>query len=122
MQREFDVICVSESWLNDDDSTNEYMLDNYDVVVKNRNNKRGGGVMIYVLRSLKFKFVTELSESIDNVFECVSIEIETIKNKNIIVTCLYRAPGTNIEIFNEHLENLLSLVKQNKTYFLVGET
>ena len=91
------------------------------MVHKNRSNKRGGGVMIYILQSLKFKMITELSECIENVYDCVSIEIDTTKGKNIIVTCLYRPPGTNIDIFNDHLENLLSLVKQNKIHFLVGD-
>ena len=77
--------------------------------------------MIYILQSLKYKQINELSEVIDNVFESVSIEIETSNGKNIVITCLYRPPGTNIELFNEHLENLLSLVKLDKTYFLVGD-
>ena len=32
LEREFDVICISESWLNEDDNINEYLLDNYDMV------------------------------------------------------------------------------------------
>ena len=37
--------------------------------------------MIYVHNKLKFKKVSVLSESVENIYECVSIEIETVKNK-----------------------------------------
>ena len=73
--------------------------------------------MIYILQSLKFKQIKQLSEVIYNVFESFSIKIGTTNCKNIVI-CLYRPPGTNMELFNEHLENLLSLVKQTKTIFL----
>ena len=91
------------------------------MVYKNRTNKRGDEVIIYILNMLKFKLLPELSENIDNVYEYVSIEIDAVKSKNIIITCLKRPPGTNIELFNEHLEKLLRMVKENKSYFLVGD-
>ena len=121
LRREFDVICISESWLNDNDNINEFMLDNYDMVYKNRKNKRGGGVLIYVVQSLKFKEITEMTENIDNVYECISIEINMDRGKNIVITCLYRTTGTSIEVFLEYLENMLNLLKKNKMYFLVGD-
>ena len=121
LRRHFEVICISESWLKNDDNINDYMLDNYDMVYRNRTNKRGGGVIIYVSHVLKFKLLSELSENIDDVYECVSVEIATVKSKNITITCLYRPPGTNIELFNYYLELLLGKVNQDKTFFLVGD-
>ena len=62
-----------------------------------------------------------MTENIDNVYECISIEINMDRGKNIVITCLYRTPGTSIEVFLEYLENMLNLLKKNKMYFLVGD-
>ena len=118
LQRHFEVICISESWLKNDDNINDYMLDNYDMVYRNRTNKRGGGVIIYVSNVLKFKLLPELSENINDVYDYISLETDTVKSRYIIITCLYRPPGTNIELFNYYLELLLGKVNQNKIFFL----
>ena len=97
-----------------------YNIDGYDIVNINRSNKRGGGVMIYVSKSIKFKMVKNMSEAIDDLYECVTIEIESMKGRNTIITCMYRTPGTNIETYLEHLNKLSQKVK-NKTFFLIGD-
>ena len=56
--------------------------------------KRGGGVMIYVPKSLNFKVVEQMTECVDDFYECISIEIDVNRGKNIIVSCLYRTPGS----------------------------
>lgn len=47
---------------------------------------------------------------VDDVLECLSIEILRDKKKNIIVSCIYRTPGSNMNTFQnwmeEHLTNL----------------
>ena len=43
-----------------------------------------------------------MSEAIDDLYECVTVEIESAKGKNTLLTCMYRAPGTNIEIFLDY--------------------
>jgi exonuclease III len=103
-----------------EDNINEYNVEGYDVVNVNRTNKRGGGVMMYVLKSIQFKLVKNMSEAIDNLYECVTIEIETVKSNNTVITCMYRAPGSNIDTYLEYIENLL-LKLNNKTFFLIGD-
>ena len=40
-----------------------------------------------------------MSTVINIVLECVTFEILMEKNKNIVVSCLYRTPGSNIDSF-----------------------
>ena len=120
IDRKFDVICLTESWLTSDDNMNEYIIEGYECVNVNRIDKRGGGVMIHVSKSIKYKLVQRMSEAIDGLYECVTIEIETVKGKNTVITCMYRAPGSSIETYLEHL-NLLIQKLNNKTFFLVGD-
>ena len=99
----------------------DYTLDYYDVLNINRNNKRGGGVMIYVSKSLKYTKVQNMCEEVNDMYECIPIEIETIKGSNIIVTCIYRSQGSNIDDFTEHSETLFKKVKRNKALYLVRD-
>lgn len=41
----------------------------------NRKNKAGGGVAIYVSNKIKFKMIEKMAVSVDNLLECVAIEI-----------------------------------------------
>ena len=118
--RKFDIICLTESWLTAQDNLHDYDMEDYEIVNMNRYNKRGGGVMMYISKTIKYKLVKSMSEAIDTLYECVTIEIETAKGKNTLLTCMYRAPGSNIESFLEYLDNLIQQVN-NKNFFLVGD-
>lgn len=43
----YDIICLSETWLSDAVSDNTVMLNNYNLFRHDRQNKVGGGVAIY---------------------------------------------------------------------------
>ena len=117
----FDAICVSESWLTPHDNLNEYDIDGYETFQENRSDRRGGGVMIYVHKSLKAKQILRMSEVINDIYECVTVEIETERGSNIIISCLYRTPGSNIDMFTDKLEGLLQNLNHKKSYYLVGD-
>ena len=72
-------------------------------------------------KSLCYTMCQELSEVFDDLYESVSVEIQVEHGKNEIVTCMYRAPGTSIELFNYHIEVMLKKVNMNKNYYLVGD-
>ena len=44
--------------------------------------------------------------TIDDVLECITIEISMQKRKNVIVSCLYRTSGSKIEIFKDSMESM----------------
>ena len=43
---------------------------------------------------------------VDDVFECTTIEIQVSGYRNIIVSCIYRSPGSDVKVFSEHVEQL----------------
>lgn len=102
----FDVIAVSETWLSLISNTELCYLPGYDLCHKDRKNKRGGGVALYIKTSLKYKVVDRLSIVEDDGLECISIDICLHNKKNVIVSCLYRQPGSSIRIMNDTLENV----------------
>lgn len=40
--------------------------------------------------------------------ECITIEVSMGNKKNIILSCIYRTPGSNIDIFIEKIEHIFS--------------
>ena len=73
--------------------------------------------MIYVRNKIKHKVRLEFCEAIDDVYESISVELKIDNSKNNIITCLYKAPRTNLGLFNEHFGVLLDKVNLNKLLF-----
>ena len=116
----FHVIAISETWLDNDCDLQEYSLPGYDMFNSFRNNKRGGGVALYINNNLTVKKLSNFTNVIDDIMECVTVEIINKNGRNIIVCCIYRSPGTNIELFNDYIEGKLKQVK-NKPLYLCGD-
>ena len=90
LQQNFDIIAVSEAWLNND-SAQYYNLTDYNMYFINRSNKRGGGVAIYVRNTTSSNEIVSSSFSIDNISECVSIEIINSLLRDFRVYFIWRA-------------------------------
>lgn len=73
--KKFTIIAISETWL-DDGKVGNVGLEGYELYTTNRNNKKGRGVALYIDKSLRSKIVKNVSYSIDNVLDCVTVEIE----------------------------------------------
>ena len=101
----FDIIAISETWVSEPEQ-NKFNINGYDVYHTARKNKRGGGVALYVKQELECKFLSYKSSVVDDLFECCTIEILLSGHRNIIVSCIYRCPGSNTDIFTEHLLQL----------------
>lgn len=115
----FSVIAISETWISLEKGV-EFELDGYNLNYVNRGNKRGGGVALYVDRRLKYKIVESMTAAIDDICECITVEIDMGKRKNIIVSCAYRAPNNSIEKFKEVMESMATNTEQKVT-FLCGD-
>ena len=120
LDKVFDVIAISETWLKDSMNINEFSLQNYSMYNINRQSKRGGGVLLYVLNKYDVQTRNDMSFCEDDVFECITVELEIPNAKNIMLSCGYRPPGGNIELFNETFKKFLESVN-HKNYILCGD-
>ena len=84
----------------------------------------GGGVALYIKDHLTFKERSDLSifnEEIETYF----IELNRCElgiGKNVIIGVLYKPPNTDIEIFNEHLNQIMYTIKQErKLAYIMGD-
>ena len=123
IKHNFKVICLTETWCHEGDEKNSiFQIPNYSVIHQVRSqNKKGGGVCMYIHNSLTFKVIKELSESND-ANEALTIEIINKDSKNIIISLVYRPPGGHIKPFQKYCEILFDKRNVcNKPMFLVGD-
>ena len=45
---------------------------------------------------------------LESMLECMSIEMCKGKNKPVIISCIHRTPGSNIELFKEWMEEMFT--------------
>lgn len=110
----FDIIAISETWLDSKSSDNFFKLDGYEMCHIDRTNKRGGGVALYIKSQLKYSLNEKLSTTVQDLFECITVEI-ALPKKTITVSCVYRQPGSDIDVFIDNIEKLY-LHKKSDTY------
>ena len=81
----------------------DYELEGYEVCHKVRNTKRGGGVACYVKREHTCKYIHHKSIVVDDLLECVTVEIMIRGQKNVIISCLYMTSGSSANAFSQTL-------------------
>uniref|UniRef100_A0A669C5X4 Reverse transcriptase domain-containing protein n=1 Tax=Oreochromis niloticus TaxID=8128 RepID=A0A669C5X4_ORENI len=118
--KKFNIIAISETWL-DNEKVSEMGLEGYELFTMNRVNKKGGGVALYVDKVLKCSLIECMSSTIDDVLECVTIEIHVEKASNIIISCIYRTPGSCLDTFNEKLAAMFSNLNDKKVQIICGD-
>lgn len=116
----YDFVCLCEHWLNEL-SVESCNLENYTIANHfSRKDCKGGGVIIYIKNSFKFKKL----EIIDNIskereFEVVAIEI---KDLNIVIVCVYRSPNSPLPVFFDSLKTTLDILyKHGRAFFIYGD-
>ena len=117
--KEFDIICLSETWLNKSYTDEMVTMPGFDlfgldresgdILNKTGKQKRGGGLAIYVKKDLsKFtKILSELS-SISHDLEQLWISIAKPNVSTKIVANVYRAPTSKLPECIKELSNSVS--------------
>ena len=114
----FSVIGISETWLNKN-SPDVFNICDYEMIHVDRENIRGGGVALYVHKTLKYKIRNDiLFPGIENIF----VEIENKAGKNILIGALYRPPSNVLNEFIDNLDEVLDRIsKESKDCYLMGD-
>ena len=58
---------------------------------------------------------------IDDIIESIRVELCIDKRRNVIISCIYRTPGYNVEAFNDQLEIIIKKTNPHKSIFLCGD-
>ena len=123
IKHQFSVIGLSETW-HTDASCDLYSLLGYECISRNRINRRGGGVALYINNAIQCKERPDLCIFNDYV-ECVFVEISfhcSGKSQNAVVGILYRPPNTSMAEFNDNCMNIFDVLKtERKPCYIMGD-
>jgi hypothetical protein len=98
-----------------------YNFDNYSLISKYcRKNKKHGGSCIYVNKYLETKPYNLFNNL--NQEEHFEASIVELTQHNIIIVCVYRTPTSNLNVFIETMETIISnLTNKGKNIIIVGD-
>ena len=86
--------------------------------------KGGGGVALYIINDigLHSKLLSAKSFVTDDILECVTVELSVSKpmRKTVTISCIYRTPGSNIDMFIESVEKYSRTISQKQQCLYVG--
>ncbi|XP_068680135.1 uncharacterized protein [Montipora foliosa] len=121
-EKGFDVLAISESWLNSTVSNVEVEIGGYKLFRQDRLRKRGGGVCVYIRTSLKAKVLKELCAISDSGFQQFWLEIQHKKLKVILLCVVYRPPDCSVSCFgDDFMENYMHALTFGKEIFVTGD-
>ena len=117
----FSIIAFSETWMSNNKEL-KVEMDGYELFISNRNNnKTAGGVALYVSTDLRCRGVKSTTNNIENIMECLTIELNIEKSKNIVISCVYRNPGSCLDTFVKALDNMFCNLNNNKIHLVCGD-
>ena len=105
----FNYLIITETWLDSSNNLHDFEIDGYHTpIVQNRENKVGGGVLIYFHKNFsQFRIRKDLCFKNQH-NNCLTAEY-TLNNERRLITVCYRSPSSdnNICEFNQSLQNII---------------
>ena len=92
---EFDIVGVTESWLNNRTSSDDVSIPGYKLYRKDRGTGRGGGIGIYVKSHLKCDMIPFVNSPVVIGFENLWIRVKLCNKVTMAVGVMYRT-GNNV--------------------------
>ena len=93
----YDIVVLTETWLSPNKKTEDIMIPNFDAPYrKDRNDRPGGGVAIYIKSGISSHKLTNL---IYGDLEGLCVEIN-IRNHKFLLCGIYRPPNAGIELWD----------------------
>ena len=114
---DFDVLCISETWLSEHVKDNDISIPGYNIFRKDRKHSLGGGVCIYV----KENFIVKIREDLmfDEV-EAVRVDIN-IGSTCYLVCCIYRPPSSTVAYFDKMVDMFEKATLENPHVIALGD-
>ncbi len=112
-----DIIAIAESWANSSHLMTEFAIAGYESYNKNRQHKKGGGVICYVKNT--FSAIKIEKQDAQNYYT-VYVELTTTGNKKLLVAIVYR-PRKQMRTDDTALYEEIKSSIRNKNAVIVGD-
>ena len=107
INRRFDIICLSETWITELPVVDD-VFPSYYGFHSIRNTRNGGGCAIYVNKNFKSSIITDFTVN-EPFIETIFVKI-SLHTKNLIVGCCYRPPNSQVVEFQNFIEAKVSSI------------
>lgn len=114
LRHKFTIIAISETRLTDGKDLQDG-LEGYEMFWQNRGNETEACMVLFVMSAFKCKVIGDITMTNDNLMQCITIEIEVDRSKNILISCIYRRPVSCIDQFKKKIYELYE--NHNDDYF-----
>ena len=122
MERDFDILTISETWFTSSVSNSVVEIPGYKVYRLDRLGKAGAGVCAYVKSTLKVKVLKDLTEISESGLHQLWIQVQNKKLRSLLVCIVYRPPEIGIACLeNELLPKYIEALSRNKDIVLTGD-
>ena len=101
------IICIQETWLEDNDDTNEFSLPGYKSAFNNQG--KGKGTVTYYKENI-FQHVMEINEE--------KFQISKLRARNIDLLNIYRSNGADHNLLIQALDDLIT---EEKPTIIIGD-
>ena len=123
LDTKFHFIGLSETWAT---IANQDLLEivgySHEQCIRS-NNKKGGGVSLYIHNSIQYKKRDDLAFP-TKLYETIFVEVDKTMfhtNRNVVIGEIYNPPSSKLKCFNTNLENFLNKIKKEKNMFFFWE-
>ena len=116
--KKFDVLCLSESRLNDR-NLKYCNIPGYSMYFCN-SATRAGGAVIFVRNNLNCRQLTETKIKADEC-EDVWVDLKLNKSESLTVGSVYRHPTTDMKRFEDAFVHVIKRFKANQNYIILGD-
>lgn len=110
-----DILAISESWLTQSIPDSFLIIDNYHLYRRDRPNKPGGGIIIYIHQSYAHSITQLVTDT-----ETLQLVINFTNQHAITVIATYKPPNINSSEYLTQLSAILKSVK-TKEFVLTGD-
>lgn len=122
LSRDYPVIMLTETWLNDSYYSAEVLDDRYIIYRADRDplmssKRRGGGVLIAVLKTL-YSYQLKCSSSCEEIW--VKLKVDSTE---LIFCAVYIPPSSDLAVYQAHLQSVDQFMNDNKesTFIIIGD-
>lgn len=121
-EKDYDVLAISESWLNSTVTNAEIEIEGYRLTRLDRLHKAGGGVCVYTKVALKVKRLKEISGISESGFHQLWIQVQLNRLKSFVLCVTYRPDYCPVSCFvNNFMDNYSQALTLGKPLVITGD-
>lgn len=119
LSEDYDIITLTETWLNDSFKNAELLDDRYNIARLDRTNgkTRGGGLLVAVTNKINMEIRDFNSNS---EIECLVVKVR-FKKEIFYIACVYVPPNTSCDSYVRFFEAMEEIVSENISILILGD-